>query len=220
MSHTNSAVADAFVKDLKRSSRSMMASCDSRYPAQNGATFTSNFLPLSYAYSYSTRIATTMQNEHTGAKELWITPSYFSVTTQRHKQHILTAFRAWCAKTGQDYESNVFTTTAAENGRGHLRTTAAYAERGLNAVENTLTEADKPRLREGTRRGVLHSGINALDNVLRNLTLNVPTQHQPLETVQRVRDLHEFMTNTVALPLDEMRASVRAYTTLTTVGND
>ena len=218
MSYTNTAVADAFANELVKSSRSMMTArhCHSRYPVQDETPFVSNFLPLSYAYSYSTRIATTVQNEHTGAKELWITPTYFSVTTQRHKQHILAAFRAWCAKTGQDYDSNVFTTTSAEDGRGHLRTTAGYAEISLNAIERILTEVDKPRLREGTRRGVLHSGINALDNVIKNLTLNVPTQHQPLETVQKVRDLHEFMTNAVALPLDEMRASVRAYTTLTT----
>ena len=216
MSQTNYAIADAFVNELIKSNRNMMSGRHSRYPARAGAAFVSNFLPLAYPYSYSTRIGNTVQNEHTGAKELWISPRYFSVTTQKHKQHVLAAFRAWCAKTGQDYDSSVFTTLSAEDGQVYLRTAPDYSENSLKAVELTLIEADKPRLREGTRRGVLHSGINALDNVLRNLTLNVPTQHQPLETVQKVRDLHEFMTNAVALPLDEMRASVRAYTTLTT----
>lgn len=228
MSKTNSQVAAAFVRQqhVENKNGNMSVVRDNPYPVQTTPMETTppfgNFVKLAHLYSYSTVIARTVQNMATGKKELWITPRYFSSTTQRHKNHVLRAFWEWCATNGQDDSASVFYTAAGESGWNPsiARTDAGLAQLVLKDVSANMINADKPRLRENTRRGVLHSGLKMVRMYLTHLTLDVPIEHQDSETVTELQDMHEFLSRTVTLELVELRAAVRAYTTLTTVGND
>ena len=227
MSKTNSQVAAAFVRQqhVENKNGHMSVVRDNPYPVQDtAATVTpfGNFVKLARLYSYSTVIARTVQNLSTGKKELWITPRYFSSTTQRHKNHVLRAFWEWCATNGQDDSASVFYTAAGESGWNPSigRTDAGLAQAVLKDVSAGIINADKPRLRENTRRGVLHSGRDKIRTYLTHLTLDVPVEHQDSETVTELQDMYEFLSHTATLEVMELRAAVRAYTTLTTVGND
>jgi hypothetical protein len=225
MSKSNEFVANAFVRQIHARGGNMSCHRGHVYPlsATDTHKFAGNFAVLSMAYSYSTVIARTMQNQSTGDKELWITPRYYSSTTQRHKTHIIRAFDRWCEDAGQDTSRSIFHTYAAESALLNTftnRNSDGPAYHALAAANSNMINADKPRIRDNTRRGVLRAEIQRLETAIKHMTLNVPLQHQNAKKVQEMADLHGFLCGALGLPVDELRVSVRAYTTLTTVGND
>ena len=100
------------------------------------------------------------------------------------------------------------------------RNSIGPAEHALAAANSNMINADKPRIRDNTRRGVLRAEIQRLETAINHMTLNVPLQHQNAKKVQEMADLYGFLCSALALPVDELRVSIRAYTTLTTVGNN
>ena len=225
MSKSNEFVANAFVRQIHARGGNMSCHRGHVYPlsATDTHKFVGNFAVLSMAYSYSTVIARTMQNQSTGDKELWITPRYYSSTTQRHKTHIIRAFDRWCKDAGQDTSRSIFYTYAAESALLNTftnRNSDGPAYHALAAANSNMINADKPRIRDNTRRGVLRAEIQRLETAINHMTLNVPLQHQNAKKVQEMADLYGFLCSALALPVDELRVSIRAYTTLTTVGNN
>lgn len=221
MSKANHIVGSALSKCINMNGGSMHTEQAPSSATSTISILRSNFALLSYGYSYRTLVAKIVENESTGQHELWVSPRYYSPTTQRHKTHYINGFRAWCEANNQPFESNLYYTSVADDLIGfYTRVEPSLADYAIRQAEEKIVEADKPRLRDGTRRGALTSGIYILTQSLDLMTRNVPqtvldSTPRAMEYVTRSRDLVDFMTHTHDIAdIGEMRAACRAYTTL------
>ena len=168
MSHSHSAVGHALAhpKPLKGSRMEVRAS-DLDYIASS-FELKDLFTRLAVGVSYTTIVAEHVLNNHTKQHELWISPQYYSTSTQRH----LGYFRSGFAKVyGTD---NIFVTNANCHLSAKDRADKYYAKNAMTIVDATLPDVDKPRLRETTRRGTIASCITRLDLARRNMTQGIP----------------------------------------------
>ena len=218
MSKSNSIVGSALSKCINMNGGNMRTE---KAPSKLRSTFQDNFCWLYSGYSYTTMIAKLVKNESTGQHELWITPRYYSPTTQRHKSHYVRGFHAWCEANNQPFESNLYYTSVAEDVGGFVpRFNPITADFEIMRAETDIRKADMPRLRDATRRGTLDSGIHRLTQTLNLLTRNIPSTvfdgaPDSRVVIQQMRDIVDFMTQTRAIEdIGEMRAACRAYTTL------
>lgn len=176
-----------------------------------------HFTIVADGVSYHTTIAQVVVNHHTGLSELWVTPSTYSQTTNRHERHFIGGFiDAYRKNHGCDYETahnQVFYTRAVPDG-GH-RCNPEHARLILQTVQANLHEVDKPRLRTATRRGTLTSCLTRTQEALRRMTQDVPVDYPDAETLYELQDMEAFIANTLAIDdIDEARAAVRAWLTL------
>ena len=165
---------------------------------------------LAYGISYRTTVCKHVLNRLTNTHELWVTPQYFSQSTNRHVGY----FRSGFAKLhGYD---NIFTTPAASSGGSYIgRDDKLFAQNRLDTVNATLPDVDKPRLREATRRGTIAACLNLIDLATRNMTKGIALDRIDADTLYDLQGTMHFLEMLQATDsIDEVRAAVRAHMTL------
>jgi hypothetical protein len=167
---------------------------------------------LAYGISYHTTVCKHVLNRITNQHELWVTPQYFSPSTNRHISH----FRAGFMKAhGVD---NIFTTPAGGNS-GHAsyitRDDKLFAQNSIAVAGAMLSDADLPRLRTATRRGHIVRALNRVDLGLRNMTKGIALDRVDADTLYDLQGMTHFIEMLMDTDdIDEMRAAVRAHTAL------
>lgn len=176
-------------------------------PFAGDHSISQNFTMLSTGISYRTAIARYVVNHSTRQHELWLSPQYYSQSTNRHMGYFRAGF---ITKHSSD---NIFYTRATND--LSARSNPHYAKDVLHVVNATLPDIDQPRLREATRRGTIASCIHRLDVAHRNMTKGVPLDHIDADTLYDVQGTMHFLEMLLDTPdIDEVRASVRAHLTL------
>jgi hypothetical protein len=214
MSHSHSAVGHALAhpKPLKGSRMEVRAS-DLDYVATS-FEHKDLFTRLAVGVSYQTIVAEHVLNNHTKHHELWVTPEYYSTSTQRH----LSYFRAGFAKAyGID---NIFVTRANCHLSAKDRADKYYANNAMTITNAALSDVDKPRLRESTRRGTIASCINRLDLARRNMTKGIPLDAVDDDTFMDLMATTHFLEMLQETPdIDAVRAAVNAHIALNSPRN-
>lgn len=176
------------------------------------------FQTMTEAVSYETTIARRVINKYTDKPEMWLTSRFYSSTTNRHKSYLRNAYRTFCEANGHEpviyefmnyYDRNYYID----------RTNPMGLEALLDSAEYELWEVDRPRTRDATRRGVLSSRLHRLNQHVHNITADRDPQFiTGSNKVSALLDLaHEHklqLQHWLMLPIDEMRATVKAYLTL------
>lgn len=166
-----------------------------------------NFALLSTGISYRTAVCRYVLNNSTKQHELWVSPQYYSSSTNRHVDYFRAGFM------GKHSSDNIFITRA--NSDLGARSNPHYAKDALNIVNATLPDIDLPRLREATRRGTIASCIRKLDVAHRNMTKGIPLDHIDADTLYGLQGMTHFLEMLLDTPdIDEVRAGVRAHLTL------
>jgi hypothetical protein len=184
-----------------------------RNPARSGL-----FTEVGRGYSYRTKICQIVVNHHTQKSELWITPSKYSMSTNRHEELYRHAFiRHYIDNHKVDYptaSAQVFYTPAVDD--GGTRCNPAHALRVMEHIHrNTLPAVDKPRLREATRRGAIAAALGRMQTITHRMTAGVPLDAPDAETLYECQSMTAFLENTQALTdIDEVRTAMRAWLTL------
>lgn len=203
MSHSHAAVGHALIQCKRREGSRM----STELPYNGIDHISQAFSVLSTGVSYRTAVARYIFNQITKQHELWVSPQYYSTSTQRH----LGYFRAgFMAKHSSD---NIFVTPAAIN--VSARSNPIYAKAILSQVNNDMPDIDKPRLREATRRGTIASMIRRLDVAHRNMTKGVPLDHIDADTLYDLQGTTHFLEMLLDTPdIDTVRAAVKAHIAL------
>jgi hypothetical protein len=170
------------------------------------------FVVVSEATSYATVIARVVENWHAGRRELWITPKRYSVSTSRHKDHIMSAWNARCRKLDIDPTAVTFDALDRTN-VNHL----SYA----TDILSRLAMINAPRLRDATRRGVVTSAHHALTRLVRNATHGVDPEQYPslFANAARVQAHADTLLSFMTLSTDDMRAAVKGFLTLNEINH-
>ena len=165
---------------------------------------------LAYGISYRTTVCKYVFNRNTREHELWVSPQYFSQSTNRHISHFRAGF---ITKHASD---NVFTTPAASSPGSYItRTDELFARNILDVVNATLPDIDQPRLREATRRGTIAHCIHRLDLATRNMTKGVSLDTPDADTLYDLQGTSHFLEMLLDTPdIDEVRAAVKAHLAL------
>lgn len=212
MAKSHADVAKLFAQ-CKPARGSRMASILQDSRVDGGALFTRRVTGL----SYSTHIAQIVVNHHTQKSELWVTPSRYSMSTNRHEDHYHSAFiDAYCENHGcsrEEASRQVFMTRAVDD---HTqRHNPAHAQMVLDHLPLWLQDADKPRLRSATRYGSLQQAKVRLERALDRMTRDIPLDLVDAPTLYAMQDGLLFLNNTSAIAdVDEMRTVVRGYLAL------
>lgn len=168
------------------------------------------FTRIAVGISYSTIVAEHVRNNHTKLNELWITPQYYSTSTQRHIGY----FRSGFLKAHHSAD-NIFITRANCHLSAKDRADKYYAKNAMTITNAALPDVDKPRLRESTRRGTIASCINRLDLARRNMTKGIPLDAIDDDTFMDLMATTHFLEMLQETPdIDEVRAAVRAHLAL------
>ena len=209
MSYSHSSVGHAMAQCKHREGSRMSA----RVP-YGEASISQNFSLLSTGFSYGTCVVRHVMNHSTNQHELWCTPAYYSMSTNRHVGYFRAGF---ITKYSSD---NIFITVAAVNGVS-ARSNPSFAETVLERVsEDFLPTIDKPRLREATRRGTIVSCIHRIDAARRNMTQGIPASHIDTDVLKGLDDMSHFLDMlTDTSDIEEVRAAVRAHQTLNSTRN-
>ncbi len=213
MSKSHADVGHAFASAKKPAAGSRMSV---NLPLGPMVLENTQFELLAYGISYHTTVCKHVLNRITNQHELWVSPQYFSQSTNRHIGH----FRSGFIKAhGID---NIFTTPAAcSTGTYITRDNKVYAETRLARVNAYLPDADKPRLRNATRRGVLATCLNYLDLATRNMTKGIALDRVDADTLYDLQGMTHFIEMLMDTDdIDEMRAAVRAHAALNHPANN
>ena len=207
MSHSHSSVGHALIQLKSREGSRMSA-----VPCIAPRLLADNQIDLlAYGVSYRTTVCKYVFNRNTRQHELWVSPQYYSQSTQRH----VGFFRAgFMAKHDSD---NIFVTPAANGSAGSYisRSEPLFAKHVLYQVSATLGDVDKPRLREATRRGTLTSALHRLDVAHRNMTKGIALDKVDADTLYDLQGTMHFVDMLLDTPdIDEVRAAVRAHVAL------
>jgi len=165
---------------------------------------------LGTAVSYSTDVAHRVFNKFTDKHELWITTRRYSQSTDRHLQHLRWAYAQWCEKHGFDAHT-VFASPQL------VDRTSPNALDTVATLDASLWDVDRPRIRDATRQGVLVSRLHKINHYETVLTKDrdpaiIAKRYSTVLT--RAREAKTLLQNWLNMPVDEMRATVRAYLTL------
>jgi hypothetical protein len=204
MSHSE--VAERFVQGVEaRGSRLQCRTFEA-------PTINFKFVVVSEAISYATPIARVVENWHAGRRELWITPQRYSVSTSRHKDHIMSAWRERCRKLDIDPTAVTFDALDRTN-ENHL----TYAE----DILSRLAAINAPRLRDATRRGVVTSAHHALTRLVRNATHGVDPEQYPLTFAKatQIQAHADTLACFMTLSTDDMRLAVKGFLTLNEINH-
>jgi hypothetical protein len=165
---------------------------------------------LAYGISYRTTVCKHVLNRITNTHELWVTPQYFSSSTNRHVGY----FRAGFMK-AHGYE-NIFTTPAANSGGSYItRDDKLFAQNSIEVAGAMLSDVDLPRVREATRRGHIAAALNRIDLGLRNMSKGIAVDRVDADTLYDLQGTMHFLEMLQATDdIDEVRAAVRAHIAL------
>lgn len=175
---------------------------------------------LAYGISYRTTVCKHVLNRITNQHELWVTPQYFSQSTNRHVGY----FRAGFMKAhGVD---NIFTTPAGGNsGIAHAsyitRDDKLFAQNSIEVATAMLSDADLPRIRTATRKGHITRALNRIDLATRNMSKGIALDRIDADTLYDLQGTMHFLEMLQATDdIDEVRAAVRAHIALNHPANN
>lgn len=176
-------------------------------PFASDHAISQNFTLLSTGISYRTAVTRYVVNHNTRQRELWVSPQYYSSSTNRHVGFFRAGFM-----TKHDSD-NIFITSATSD--LSARSNPHYAKDVLHVVNTILPYVDQPRLREATRRGTIASCIRRLDVAHRNMTKGIPLDHIDADTLYDLQGMTHFLEMLLDTPdIDEVRAAVKAHMVL------
>jgi hypothetical protein len=176
-----------------------------------------HFQLLAYGISYQTTVCKHVLNRLTNTHELWVTPQYFSQSTQRHVGY----FRAGFMK-AHGYD-NIFTTPAGGGSRGSYitRDDKLFAQNSIEVAGAMLSDVDLPRIRTATRRGHMAAALNRLDLATRNMSKGIPLDRVDADTLYDLQGMTHFVEMLMDTDdMDEVRAAVRAHIALNHPANN
>jgi hypothetical protein len=165
---------------------------------------------ISTAVSFSTDVAHRVFNKFTDKHELWITTRRYSQSTDRHLQHLRWAYAQWCDKHGFDPHTVIASPALIDRTNPNALDTVA-------TLDASLWDVDRPRIRDATRQGVLVSRLHKLNHYETVLTKDRDPQiikNRYGTLLDHTQNVKTMLQNWLQMPVDEMRATVRAYLTL------
>ena len=206
MSYSHASVSHALIQCKGRDGSRMNTSA----PSVPMLLADNQFDLLCYGISYRTTVCKYVFNRNTRQHELWVTPQYFSQSTNRHISHFRAGFMA------KHSSENIFTTPAASSPGSYIsRTDKLFAQNALNVTNAELPDVDQPRLREATRRGTLASCLHRIDVATRNMTKGVSLDTPDADTLYNLQGMSHFIEMLMDTPdIDEVRAAVKAHIAL------
>jgi hypothetical protein len=176
-----------------------------------------HFELLAYGISYQTTVCKHVLNRLTNTHELWVTPQYFSSSTNRHIGY----FRAGFMK-AHGYD-NIFPTPAGGGSRGSYitRDDKLFAQNSIEVAAAMLSDADLPRIRTATRRGHITRALNRIDLATRNMQRGIAIDRVDADTLYDLQGTMHFLEMLQATDdIDEVRAAVRAHIALNHPANN
>ena len=209
MSYSHADVGHAFASATKSREGSRMSTSKPNEPM---ILWNTQFELLAYGISYRTTVCKHVLNRITNQHELWVTPQYFSPSTNRHVGY----FRAGFMKAhGTD---NIFTTPAGGNS-GHAsyitRDDKLFAQNSIEVATAMLSDADLPRIRTATRKGHIVRALNRIDLATRNMSKGIALDRIDADTLYDLQGTMHFLEMLQATDdIDEVRAAVRAHIAL------
>lgn len=214
MSYSHADVGHAFARAKPLTGSRMSTSV----PINPMALVNPQFQLLAYGISYQTTVCKHVLNRITNQHELWVTPQYFSQSTQRHVGY----FRAGFAK-AHNWD-NIFTTPAGGNS-GHAsyitRDDKVFAKNSIEVAGAMLSDADLPRIRTATRRGHIVRALNRVDLATRNMSKGIALDRVDADTLYDLQGTMHFLEMLQATDdIDEVRAAVRAHIALNHPANN
>ena len=214
MSYSHADVGHAFASATKSLGGSRM---NTHRPTEPMVLANTQFELLAYGISYSTTVCKHVLNRSTNTHELWVTPQYYSQSTQRHVGY----FRAGFAKAhGVD---NIFTTPAGSSSRGSYisRDDKLFAQNSIEVAAAMLSDVDLPRIRTATRKGHIARALNRIDLATRNMTKGIALDLIDADTLYDLQGTMHFLEMLQATDdMDEVRAAVRAHIALNHPANN
>jgi len=214
MSYSHADVGHAFASATKSLAGSRM---NTHKPTEPMILSNTQFELLAYGISYSTTVCKHVLNRSTNTHELWVTPQYFSQSTQRHVGY----FRAGFMKAhGVD---NIFTTPAGSSSRGSYisRDDKLFAQNSIEVAAAMLSDVDLPRIRTATRKGHIARALNRIDLATRNMTKGIALDLIDADTLYDLQGTMHFLEMLQATDdMDEVRAAVRAHIALNHPANN
>ena len=215
MSYSHADVGHAFARAEKSISGSRM---NTHRPTEPMVLTNTQFELLAYGISYRTTVCKHVLNRITNQHELWVTPQYFSQSTQRHVGY----FRAGFAKAhGWD---NIFTTPAGGNSgvASYIcRDDNTFAKNCIEVASAMLSDVDLPRVREATRRGHIVRALNRIDLGIRNMSKGIALDRVDADALYDLQGTMHFLEMLMDTPsIDEVRAAVRAHIALNHPANN
>jgi hypothetical protein len=213
MSYSHADVGHAFASATKTREGSRMSTSKPNTPMVLANT---QFELLAYGISYRTTVCKHVLNRLTNTHELWVTPQYFSSSTNRHVGY----FRAGFMKAhGVD---NIFTTPAASSGGSYItRDDKLFAQNSIEVATAMLSDADLPRIRTATRKGHIVRALNRIDLATRNMTKGIALDRIDTDTLYDLQGTMHFLEMLQATDdIDEVRAVVRAHIALNHPANN
>jgi hypothetical protein len=173
---------------------------------------------LAYGISYRTTVCKHVLNRITNQHELWVTPQYFSSSTNRHVGY----FRAGFMKAhGVD---NIFTTPAGGNSgvASYIgRDDKLFAQNCIDVATAMLSDVDLPRIRTATRKGHITRALNRIDLATRNMSKGIALDRIDADTLYDLQSTMHFLEMLMDTDdMDEVRAAVRAHIALNHPANN
>jgi hypothetical protein len=213
MSYSHADVGHAFASATKTREGSRMSTSKPNTPMVLANT---QFELLAYGISYRTTVCKHVLNRLTNTHELWVTPQYFSPSTNRHVGY----FRAGFMKAhGVD---NIFTTPAASTSGSYItRDDKLFAQNSIEVATAMLSDADLPRIRTATRKGHIVRALNRIDLATRNMSKGIALDRIDADTLYDLQGTMHFLEMLMDTPsIDEVRAAVRAHIALNHPANN
>lgn len=155
-----------------------------------------DFVIETVGYSYNTAVAMRVKNLLTSELELWLTPDYYSQTTQGHKSRYLNVF---LSRVG----GRVYHTYAVNNHQNRNAWLADY-NHAMGFVSGTIKACLRRGIHQKTRQWQLTAAIGRLENAIQLLTENT-TSRQPDEVancfslIETLGGMHRIGENDRAL---------------------
>jgi hypothetical protein len=214
MSYSHASVGHAFASATKTREGSRMSTSKPNEPM---VLSNPQFELLAYGISYRTTVCKHVLNRLTNTHELWVTPQYFSPSTNRHVGY----FRAGFMKAhGVD---NIFTTPAGGSGGPAYitRDEKLLAKNSIEVATAMLSDADLPRIRTATRKGHITRALNRIDLATRNMSKGIALDRIDADTLYDLQGTMHFLEMLQATDdIDEVRAAVRAHIALNHPANN
>jgi hypothetical protein len=207
MSKSHADIGHAFASAKRAVTGSRMSTS---IPTNPMALVNPQFHLLSYGISYRTVVCKHVMNHATNQHELWVTPQYFSQSTNRHVGY----FRAGFIKAhGHD---NIFTTPAGSSQGSYVcRDDKLFARNSIEVAAAMLSDADLPRIRTATRRGHIVRALNRIDLATRNMSKGIALDKVDADTLYDLQGTMHFLEMLLENDnMDEVRAAVRAHIAL------
>lgn len=206
MSHSHADVGHAFARAKPITGSRMSVTT----PTNPMALVNHHFHLLAYGISYRTVVCKHVMNHITNQHELWVTPQYFSQSTNRHVGY----FRAGFMK-AHGYD-NIFTTPAGSSQGSYVcRDDKLFAQNSIEVASSMLSDVDLPRVRTATRKGHMVAALNRLDLATRNMSKGIALDLIDADTLYNLQGMTHFVEMLLENDnMDEVRAAVRAHIAL------